>query len=77
MAGLIQTELAKAIMAERYEFKIHKSKDAQFFFTLHNTRGNVEPVAVSEMYTSKQSCEHTIHQIQKLAATSSVRDLTL
>lgn len=60
----------------QYEFRIHWSKDRQFYWELHSTRGNREPVADSETYTSKESALHSINQIKALAATAMVRDLT-
>ena len=78
--GLISStnSLANALMSgERYEFRIQKSKDNQFYWTLHNTRGSREAVAGSEMYTSKQSAQHSINQVQRLAATALITDLTI
>jgi uncharacterized protein YegP (UPF0339 family) len=60
---------------EQYEFRIHRSQNQQFYWTLHNTRGNVEPVAQSETYTSKQSAQHSISQIMKLASGAIITDL--
>ena len=46
-------------MAEK--FKIKKSKDGQYYFTLQ--AANNEIIATSEMYTTKQNCENVFrHQ---------------
>lgn len=75
MAGLVENVLG--LLGEQYEFKIQWSADRQFYWTLHNTRGNVEVVAQSETYTSKQSARDEITKIQRLAGTALITDLTL
>lgn len=67
MAGLLR--------AGQYEFKIRRSVNGQFYWTLHNTRGNVESVAQSETYVSKQSAYDEINQIKRLAADALITDL--
>lgn len=62
--------------AAQYEFTIRWSQDRQFYWTLHNTRGNVEPVATSETYVSKEGALHSIRQIMALAATANIDDKT-
>jgi uncharacterized protein YegP (UPF0339 family) len=74
MVGLIDIG-SRGLLGEQYEFKIRKSKDGQFYWTLHNTRGNVEAVAQSETYKSKQSAYAEIQQIMRLAATAVITDL--
>jgi uncharacterized protein YegP (UPF0339 family) len=60
----------------QYEFTIRWSEDKQFYWTLHNTRGNTEPVAVSETYTTKASAKHSIDQVMALAGTARIDDKT-
>jgi hypothetical protein len=55
----------------QYEFTIRWSEDKQFYWTLHNTRGNTEPVAVSEA-----SAKHSIDQVMALAGTARIDDKT-
>lgn len=55
-------------------FNIWKSKDDQFYFELKGDNG--ETVAVSELYTRKQSAKDTIEAIKEGAADASVGDLT-
>jgi uncharacterized protein YegP (UPF0339 family) len=76
MTGLINSITLANHLNEQYEFKIHKSKDGQFYWTIHNTKGNKEPVATSETYTSKQNAEHSISQVKRLAAGAVITDLT-
>lgn len=76
MTGLINSITLAGLLSEQYEFKIHKSTNGQFYWTLHNTKGNRESVATSETYTSKQSAEHSINQVKRLAAGAIVTDLT-
>lgn len=75
MAGLMQNELAKRLY-NTYEFKIQRSKDKQFYWTLHNTVGNTEPFAQSEMYTTKQSCQESIQNVKSHAAAAKINDTT-
>lgn len=60
----------------RYEFKIHRSSDQQYYWTLHSTVGNKEAVAQSERYTRKASAEHSIDQVKKYAESAKVTDMT-
>ena len=55
-------------------FSIWKSIDDQFYFELKADNG--ETVAVSEMYTRKESAKRTIEVIQKGAAKADVFDHT-
>jgi len=55
-------------------FNIWKSTDDQFYFELKGNNG--ETVAVSELYTRKQSAKDTIEAIKKGAASAGVSDLT-
>lgn len=55
-------------------FNIWKSKDDQFYFELKGDNG--ETVAVSELYTRKQSAKDTIEAIKEGAANAAVGDLT-
>lgn len=77
MTGLISSDgLLGSEATALYEFKIQESRDRQYYWTLHNTRGNTEPVAMSEMYTSKQSAQHSIDQVKRFALSALVTDLT-
>lgn len=75
MAGLIQNKLAE-LLSNTYEFKILRSKNQQFYWILHNTKGNTEPFAVSEPYTTKQSCLASIQNVKAHAAAASINDTT-
>ena len=66
-------QLAEALFP-RYEFTIRRSDNRQFYWTLHNTRGNTEPFAISEMYTTKQSCQESIATVKRVAASADVVD---
>jgi uncharacterized protein YegP (UPF0339 family) len=74
--GIVGNAMSGLLGGEQYEFKILKSRNDQFYWTLHNTRGNTEPVAQSETYTSKQSAHDEIRQIMRLASTALVTDKT-
>lgn len=76
MAGGIVSNAMSDILFGQYEFQIRRSGDHQFYWTLHNTNGNREPVATSETYTSKQSAEHSIQQVRQFAGSAKVTDLT-
>lgn len=68
-------QLADALFPQ-YEFVIRKSKDHQFYWVLHNTKGNTEPFAISETYTSKQSCQESIATVKRVAASAGIADET-
>ncbi|RKD69551.1 hypothetical protein ATL39_2971 [Sinobaca qinghaiensis] len=57
------------------KFEIKESKDVQFYFVLKAPNGEV--VAVSERYTTKQSCQHGIDAVKQYAGEARVDDLTL
>jgi uncharacterized protein YegP (UPF0339 family) len=59
-----------------YEFVIHRSRDNQYYWTYSNIRGNTEPIAISEMYTTKQSCKDSIAKVKDGANSAVVRDTT-
>lgn len=56
------------------EFEIRKSSDGQFYFVLQ--ADNNEIVATSERYTTKQSCQHGIDVVKRIAADATVNDTT-
>ena len=60
-------------MPERFEIK--KSVDNQFYFVL--VAPNNEPIAKSEMYTTKDGCKNGIESIKKYAGTAPTEDKTL
>lgn len=47
-------------------FEIKKSANDQFYFVLRS-KGNGEVILVSEMYTTKQSCNNGIESVRKNA----------
>jgi uncharacterized protein YegP (UPF0339 family) len=55
-------------------FSIWKSTDDQFYFELKTNNG--ETVAVSELYTRKESAKNTIEAIKDGAAKADVLDHT-
>jgi uncharacterized protein YegP (UPF0339 family) len=63
-------------MFSSYYFDIKQSKDGQFFWLLHNDKGNTEPFAQSETYTTKQSCIRSIELVKAQAAAANIRDTT-
>ena len=60
-------------MPERFEIK--KSTNDQFYFVL--VAPNNEPIATSEMYTTKDACKNGIESVKKYASTASIEDKTL
>ncbi len=52
------------------KFKIEKSTDKQYYFTLQ--ADNDEIIATSEMYTTKQSCTNGIDSVKKNASDAPV-----
>ena len=60
-------------MPERFEIK--KSVDNQFYFVL--VAPNNEPIAKSEMYTTKDACKNGIESVKNYAKTASIEDKTL
>ncbi len=71
-----QNSLAAMAVGDQCVFKIRRSSNNQFYWTFHNVRGNTEPMAQSETYTSKQSCEHSIDQLKRFAANAAIDDLS-
>lgn len=55
-------------------FEINKARDGQFYFRL--IAPNNEVIATSEMYTTKQSCQHGVDSVKKWAPTATVEDTT-
>jgi hypothetical protein len=55
-------------------FSIWKSKDDQFYFELKADNG--ETVAVSELYTRKESAKKTIESIKSGASSARIQDMT-
>ncbi|MCH7347317.1 YegP family protein [Aeromonas sp. MR7] len=58
-------------------YVIHKSKkttDQPFYFVLHATNG--EPIATSEMYTTKEGAKNGIKSVQNNGSTTDIRDKT-
>jgi uncharacterized protein YegP (UPF0339 family) len=66
-----------SLLIPSYRFEIKLAKDGQFYWVLHNTRGNVEPVAQSETYTTKQSCINSINLVKAQAPRAPIIDSTL
>jgi uncharacterized protein YegP (UPF0339 family) len=56
-------------------FSIWKSRDDQFYFELKADNG--ETVAVSELYTRKESARETIESIKRGAGSAGIHDLTV
>jgi uncharacterized protein YegP (UPF0339 family) len=61
---------------KQYRFTVRLSRDGQFYFTYHDSRGNTEPICTSETYTSKESCVDAINAIRSGAANASFEDLS-
>jgi uncharacterized protein YegP (UPF0339 family) len=59
-----------------YRFEIKNSRDGQFYWILHNTRGNTEPFAQSETYTTKENCIRSIDLVKAQAASATTHDNT-
>ncbi len=57
------------------KFKIHKSRNDQYYFNLH--AGNGEKIATSEMYVTKQGCKNGIESVKTNAPNADIEDLTL
>ena len=60
-------------MPERFEIK--KSKDEQFYFVL--VAPNNEPIATSEMYTTKDSCKNGIEAVKRYTPNAPTEDKTI
>ena len=56
------------------KFKIEKSMDGQYYFTLLSDNNQV--VATSEMYTTKQNCQNGIDSVKRNAPEAPVEDYT-
>ena len=56
------------------KFKIEKSMDGQYYFTL--LADNNQVIATSEMYTTKQSCQNGIESVKNNASGAPVEDYT-
>ncbi len=56
------------------KFKIHKSKNDQYYFNLHAPYGQI--IATSEMYVTKQGCENGIQSVKTNAPIADIEDLT-
>lgn len=67
---------AMLLLQDSYEFAIRRSENNQFYWVFHNTRGNTEAVAVSELYTRKEGAMYSIDLLMKHAATAKVSDQT-
>lgn len=68
--------LAAVLAAGQYVFKIHKSRDGQFYWTFHNTAGNTEVICQSETYTTKQNAQNAIDLVKRFSASARTLDLT-
>lgn len=55
------------------KIEINESKDNQFYFVIIAANG--EPLATSEMYTSKQACKHTAFLIKTTSLLAEVVDV--
>jgi uncharacterized protein YegP (UPF0339 family) len=56
-------------------FKIKRSHNNQGFFVIESA-GNYQTLATSEMYESRQACQHAIDVIKKEAASATVTENT-
>jgi len=56
-------------------FEIFNGKNGQFYFHLKAENGEI--IAASQGYTTKQSAEHGIEAIKRIAAAAEVIDLKL
>lgn len=56
------------------KFRIQKNEKGQFYWTAHRLTGNKEVFGISEMYTSKQSAQHSINLLKQFAASATVED---
>ncbi len=56
------------------EFEIRLAQDGQFYFVLQAE--NNEIVAMSEMYTTKDSAKNGIEAVKRVAATAPINDTT-
>jgi uncharacterized protein YegP (UPF0339 family) len=54
-------------------FKIKRSQNNQWFFVIESA-GNYETLATSEMYESRQACQHAINVIKKEAASAAITE---
>jgi len=55
-------------------FSIWRSRDGQYYWEA--VGDNIETMAVSETYTTKQSAKHAIDVVRREAASADVRDIT-
>lgn len=60
-----------AILSPRFEIR---GRSGQYHFVLKAENGEV--VATGEVYTTKQSCEHGIQVVRRIAPTAQVVDLS-
>jgi uncharacterized protein YegP (UPF0339 family) len=65
-----------SLMIPSYSFEIKNSRDGQFYWIMHNNRGNTEPFAQSETYKTKQSCLKSIELVKEFAANARISDHT-
>lgn len=61
-------------MAKKATFDLNRSSDDQFYFVLVSTNG--EPIAHSEMYTTKQAAKKGIKAVRKHASDAEIDDKT-
>lgn len=77
MSGLINAASGSGSLSiPKLQFRIHRSKDGQFYWTLHSLTGNKEVIVQTETYTTKQSCQHSIERIKQSAASAEIEDKT-
>lgn len=78
MSGLINSPSGGGLLSiPTLQFRINKSVNGEFYWTLHSIAGNKEAIAQSETYTTKQSCQHSIGRIKQSAASAEIEDKTL
>lgn len=65
--------LLAAALGNTYEFVIHRNEKGQYYWIMHNTVGNKEPFAISEMYVDKKGAEYSIDLVKRHAATAPIR----
>ena len=54
-------------------FKMKRNDQGQWWFVVESA-GNYETLATSEMYQSRQACEHAMELIRQGAATATVHE---
>lgn len=61
-------------LQQRARFEIYQDAGRQYRFRLKASNGEI--IAVSEAYTTKQSCEYGVSRVKQYAGAADVQDLT-